>query len=281
MTSPRIEFKRMVVGLPQSMANQSSIEAAADLAEFLHIELLATFVAESSLHGLAGLSAVRELRTLDQGWQAIDAVQIARDIDHATSIARRRFAKTVSSRSITTSFDVVTGAEAMGALIRADDIVAIIEPSHPGESITRQFTSLLDAALETASGILVVPRRIAHAVGPIMALATGPDDASIRVALEIAGALKERLILVTRLGALLSAEILADAKRLGVQVERIAANEPVADARSLLLSSSRMKERLRVLTRSPLSDDVSRLFSMLHEVPLLVVQPDNALTKSP
>ena len=75
----------MVVGLPQGMANQAAVDAAADLAEFLHIELLATFVADATLRALAGLSACANCAALDQGWQAIDVAQITRDIDRATA----------------------------------------------------------------------------------------------------------------------------------------------------------------------------------------------------
>jgi len=275
MSSRRRRFERMVVGLPQGMGNQPAVEAAADLAEFLHIELLATFVADATLCALAELP-VRELRTLDQGWQAIDVAQITRDIDHATAGARRRFAESVKSRTIKTSFDVISGAQVMASLIRADDIVAIIEPTHPGERITRQFTGLLDAVFETAAAILVVPRRIARTSGPIMAVASGAEDASIRVALEIAAALNERLIVLTWPGALLSPEILADAEQLGVQVEQIAAGGAAANAPAPAPLSSRSKERLRVVTRSRRSDDAHRLFSTLHGVPLLVIEPEQA-----
>ena len=164
----------------------------------------------------------------------------------------------------------------MASLIRADDIVAIIEPTHPGERITRQFIGLLDAAFATAAAILVVPRRIVRTSGPIMAVAGGAEDASIRVALEIAAALNERLIVVTRPGAPLSPEILADAEQLGVRVEHIAASGAAADASSLAPSSARSKERLRVITRSRLTNDAHRLFSTLHGVPLLVIEPQRA-----
>ncbi|MGD0025915.1 MAG: hypothetical protein ABSC37_15075, partial [Xanthobacteraceae bacterium] len=107
-------FERMVVGLPQGMGNQPAVEAAAGLAEFLHIELLATFVADATLCALAELPG-RELRSLDQGWQAIDVAQITRDIDHATAGARRRFAESVKSRTIKTSFDVIAGAQVMAS----------------------------------------------------------------------------------------------------------------------------------------------------------------------
>ena len=140
MSGPGIGFKRMVIGLPQGPVNQAAVDASANLAEFLNIELLATFVADSTLPALAGLSGAREFRALEQGWQAIDRAQITRDIDLAISIARRRFTESVRSRTIKTSFDVLTRAEAIASLIRVDDIVAVIEPAHPGEMITRQFT---------------------------------------------------------------------------------------------------------------------------------------------
>lgn len=274
MSEPRTRFRRMVVGLPQYIADQRALEAAANLAEFLDLELLATFVADATLLALAELPAVRELRTLEQSWQAIDLVQITREIDRAASVARRQFVESVKSRTVKTSFDVLAGAEAMAALIRADDIVAIIEPTHPGERITRQFTSLLNAALEIAAAVLVVPSRIARTSGPIMALAGDPGDPSVRAALEIAAALKEHLIIVTRPGAMLPADIRTYAQELGVDIEQIATGALPADAWAQARAPAGSKERLRVIARSLLPADASRLFLLLAGVPLLVIGPD-------
>lgn len=270
MSGPRTRFKRMVLGLPQSIADQGAVHAAADLAEFLNLELLATFVADKALLALAELPALRELRTLEQNWQTIDLAQITRDIDRAANLARERFVESVKSRPIKTSFDVLAGAEAITSLIRADDIVAIIEPTHPGERITRQFTGVLDAALEMATAILVVPGRIVRATGPIVALAADPGDQSIRVALEIAAALREHLIVATRPDALLPAEIRAYARELEVPVERIVASGSLASA------PGGSGERLRVVTRSQLSGNASGLFAALGGVPLLAVAPSQA-----
>jgi hypothetical protein len=274
MTSSRLEFKRVVVGLPQCLAGRAAIDAAADLAELLHIELLAAFIEDPTLRGLALFPAVRELRTLDQAWQAIDAVQIAREIDHITEIARRRFADAVRSRSIKTGFDVVVGAEMAASLIRTDDIVAIIEPTHAGEKITRQFTGLLDAALASAAAILVVPRKIVHATGPVLAVATGPEDLSIWVAREIAAALKEQLIIATRPGALLPHELFSDAGQIGVQLEQMITSGTPAEVPVLVQSLARSKERLRIIGRNQLSVDSTHLFSNLRGIPLLVVGLD-------
>ncbi len=266
--SPPLGFKRMVIGLPQSLASQAAVSAAANLAEFLNMELLAALIADSSLDAIAGLSTVRELRLPDQGWQPIDWPQMTRDIDHAVNLARQRFADAVKSCTVRTSFDVVAGTQIMASLIRPDDIVAIIEPNHPGERITRQFTALLDAALEAARAVLILPRRIARTAGPVMALAPAADDTSIPVALAIAAALKEDLLVA---GAAPSPAIVADAEKLGVRVQQSVAAGLPAMATEIAATASRPGERLRVVTRAALPVDASELFSMLHGIPLLVV----------
>jgi len=274
MSNGSAGFKRMVVGLPQGLANRAAVEAAVQLAELLRIELLATFIADSTLRALAEFPAVRELRTWGQQWQPLEPTRISQDLEQAASVARWRFAESVKNRSVKTSFDVVGGAEVIASLIRSDDIVAIIEPTHPGERITRQFTSLVHAAFETAAGILIVPQRIVRAMGPIMAVAADPGDPTIRVALEIAAALQERLLVLTRSGALLSSKFQIDAKQLGVDLEQIAFSGPAADAPALRYLSARSKARMRVVTRSELPEDSLRLFSMLGGVPLLAIEPD-------
>lgn len=266
-------FNRMVVGLPQGTGNQAAVQAAAELAEFLQIELLGTFIADASLRALTGLP-VRELRMLDFHWQPIDLAQISRELDDAVDLARGRFTESVGSRAIKTSFEVINGAHVMGSLLRADDIVAIIEPTHPGERITQQFTRLLDAVFETPAAVLVVPRRILRTSGPVLAVAGTEEDASVRVALEIAAALRERLVIATRFGTLPSPEILGEAERLGVHVEQIAASGSLVNAAAVALPALRSQERLRVVGRIRQSDEAHRLFSTLHGVPLLVVGPD-------
>jgi len=267
MSSSGSGFKRMVVGLPHGSAGRAAVDAAVDLAEFLNIELLATFIADAALPALAGLSAVRELRALEEGWQAIDSAQITRDIDRAIGAARQYFAESIKGRSIKTGFDVLTDAEAIATLIRSDDIVAIIEPGHPGERITRQFTGLLEAAFEAAGAVLALPTRIARTRGPIVVIASDSQDAGIRTALDIAAALKEPLIVVTAADAALPTGLLAEAQQLGVRVE-------LTDAS--LLTAGRLHERLRVLTRSALTESTTQLFSSLQGVPLLVIEAGRA-----
>jgi len=270
MTSPHLGFKRMVVGLPQTMADREAMDATANLAECLQVELLAAFIADPALYGFAELPAARELRSLGQGWQRIDAAQIKHDLEQITAIARRRFVETVGSRNIKTGFDVVTSAQMLASLIRADDIVAVLEPAHPGERITRQFTSLLETAFATAAAILAVPRQILRPTGPILAVPAGADDQSTRIALEIAAALKEQLLVATPPGALLPPELAAEAGRLGVPVEQIYTG-PLQQALAVQPPLARSNERLRIVAHDRLRDDAPQLFANLRGIPTLVV----------
>jgi hypothetical protein len=142
--------------------------------------------------------------------------------------------------------------------------------AHPGERIARQFTGLLDAALEASSAILILPQRIARTAGPVMAIA-GPDRGGIGAALEIAVALKESLIVVTGRGVELAANLVTLARERGVHLEQIADSSSTYDTAPF---SSGTNERLRVVTRRQIPRDASRLFSMLRGVPLLAVGPN-------
>jgi hypothetical protein len=267
-------FKRMVVGLPQGMGNQAAVQAAIDLAERLQIELLGAFIGDTTLLALAGFPAMRELRALDQQWQPFDVERVARELECAAAMARRRFDENARLRTIKTAFDVLQGVDAIMSLVEAGDILAVIEPSRPGETMTRQFAALLDAAFATAGSILAVPRRIARRRGPIMAVAGGASDPSIHIGLDIAAALRERLIVVIAPGMHLAPEIIAEANRLAVVIEEMAAN-PYDTSAPLLASPS--NERLRVVTRAGLRGNPAQLFAILHGVPLLLVDsPDSS-----
>jgi hypothetical protein len=127
---------------------------------------------------------------------------------------------------------------------------------------------LAPSVLKSAAAVLTVPRRIVRTAGPILAVATGPDDPSTGLALKIAAASKEHLIVLTRPGVLLSPQVYTDAEYGGVRVEQVidGSNRSMLGAR----------ECLRVMTRGRQATDARRLFSALHGIPLLVIEPDQA-----
>ena len=115
-------YKRVVIGLPQGLGNLSAAQAAVDFAEFLQLELLAAFITDAALFALADFPAVRELRIFDQQWQPLDVPRISRELEDAATIARKRFDESIASRTVKAAFDVLSGVEAIPALLRAGDI---------------------------------------------------------------------------------------------------------------------------------------------------------------
>ena len=148
------------------------------------------------------------------------------------------------------------------------------DPAHPGERITRQFTCLLDAAVRTAAADLVLPAHVGRTAGPVVAFATGSQDPSLRIGLQVASALQERLIVEVAEGLPLSSDMLLDAQRLGVRVEQVPAMPPTPHASAMALSSDRLNERLRVVTRSSTLDEIARLFWTARGIPLMIIHPD-------
>ncbi len=263
----------MVLGLPHSAADYSAVHAAVDLAESLQVELLATFIADATVLGLTGIPAVRELQLLRRGWHPIDLEQLTQDLKRAAEDARRRFSETIKSRTIEAHFDVVQGSEAIAALVQADDIVTIIEPKHPAERITQQFTGFVEAAFKADAAVLVVPSRPVRATGPIVAVVVASDDPSISAALAIAAMVKERLIVVNVTGKSPPVTFAGDSERSGIPIEHIAAAGVATDASKLASLLPPLRERLVVVSRGALSGDVARLLASLRGVPLLMIEP--------
>lgn len=267
-------FKRMVVGLPQSLPNFGSCSVAADLAERLNIQFLAALIADASVRALVDSPAARELRLLERNWQTIDRSRMLEDLESAAAIARRLVAESTKGRSLDARFDIIQDVDAIGSLIQADDLVVVIDPAHPGERITRQFTCFLGAAVRTAAAVLVLPTQAVRTAGPVVAFATGSQDPSLRIGLQVASALRERLIVEVAGGLPLSSDILLEAHRLGVAVEQLPAMPLTPHASAMALSSDRLNERLRVVTHSRTLDEIARLFWTARGIPLMIIHPD-------
>ena len=189
---------------------------------------------------------------------------------------RRRVAESTQGRSLDARFDIIQDVDAIGSFIQADDLVVIIDPAHPGERITRQFTCLLDAAVRTAAAVLVLPAQVGRTAGPVVAFATGSQDPSLRIGLQVASALRERLIVEVAEGLPLSSDILLDAHRLGVPVEQLRVMPLTPHALARAPSSDRLNERLSVVTHSRTLGEIARLFWTAQGIPLMIIHPDRA-----
>jgi hypothetical protein len=277
MNEPRADFKRMLMRLPQSTHDYAAVGAAAQLAGLLGASVVATFVQDAELVDVAALPCVRELRPLGGGWHPIEGPQLVRQLDRAAATAQRLFHDAVRAIRIEASFNVARGPieDMMCTAPAADDLIVIIEPRNPAERITQQFSRLVDAAFGASVTVMVVPSRIARTAGPIAAVISGPDDPSIRTALAIAAAAKERMIAFGPLGSTVRDSIAELADAAGVRVEVGPGMQEPLDVSTLLARLGRVNERLLVMSRGALGDRRVPMLASRRGVPILLARvPD-------
>ena len=277
MSERSIAFKRMVLRLPQSPGDYAAVTVTAKLAELLRIDLVAALVEDATLIDIAGMPGVRELRPLEGGWRPMVAEELAREIEHMAGTARRLFAEALRTCSIEANLSVARGspADVITSLAMAEDIIVIVEPRNPAERITQQFTQLVDAAFRAAAAVMIVPGAIARTTGPIVAIASAPGESSVKAALGIAAAAKERLVVVSLSGDTTAfAELAEQAHAIGVRCETVALTPRPASASALAMGLAVLNERLIVMNRGTFDDALAGTTASLRRIPVLVTEPD-------
>jgi molybdopterin-guanine dinucleotide biosynthesis protein A len=269
-------FRRLVVGL-DLRASAGAVQVATALAELLKLELLGVFIEDTSLHNLAGMPFARELRPLGGEWHRLDTGELSRHLERAARTAERLFGEAAKRLSTQWRFEVVRGplAGTIAAVSQTGDIVVIGEPASAAERASQQFSWLLDAALQSAAAVLVVPSRIARRQGPVVAVAAAPDDVSLVVAADIAAATNEDLVVVDRCATALEEERVGALPRAkDRRVEHIVAGPGAADApASLSHVLHSVRERLIVMTRRAFDGRAVAAIAAARQVPVLVVEP--------
>jgi hypothetical protein len=271
-----VEFKRMILGLPLSVPDYEMVGVTAKLAELLRLNLVAMFVEDRGLVDIAGLPCVRELRALGAGWQPIDIGQLTTELDRAAAAAHRLFANIARNCSAETSFRIEKGSAAnvIAALATAEDIVVVIEPKNPIERVSQQFTRLIDAAFQASASVMIIPSRIARSEGPIVAVAIDPDDPSVDMAIRIAAAAHEKLIVVRSFeNASSNATLETLAGSLGVRVQFIRSRKEPRRATALADNLQQLSERLIVMSRGTIADAEASTLASMRSTPVVVVEP--------
>ena len=269
-------FKRLVLGL-QPSAPDRTMQLAVDLADLLQLDLLGLFLEDTSLRDLAGMSFAREFRPLGGGWHAIDLDRLSHDVELAARNIERMFTQAAKRLPTRSQFEVVRGplAKTFSSVSPIDDIVMIVEPVSAAERATQQFAWLVQAAFQSAAAVMLVPPQIARIKGPIVAIATTPDDPSIYAATAIAIAAKEELVIIEADGH--DAEDSRNLADAGLTIRRTAAaksglRNPAACAQAF----RQVQERLIVMTRGAFQDGMVSMIASARQVPVLVVEPSLA-----
>ena len=90
MNETRVDFKRMLVRLPQNAGDYAAVGVMAQLADLMGASVVATFVQDAELVEMAALPCVRELRPFGGGWHPIEGPELLRQLELAAATARRR-----------------------------------------------------------------------------------------------------------------------------------------------------------------------------------------------
>jgi hypothetical protein len=233
-------FRRLILDLRQRSPDPA-LRVAAELAARLKLDLVGVFVEDSNLLGLAALPFAREIRPSAGTWHAIAADDMARDLALAARRAERRFAALTRELGRAAQFERRQGspADAIQDLSRHDDVIVVLEPASPAERYAHAFASMVAAAFRSAATVLIVPARVVRDSGPIVALATGPDDPTIAAAMMLADALGSEAVVL-------------DSRASGLR---------------------RLEERMIVAARGTLADAALSELAETRLVPVLVIEP--------
>ena len=271
-------FKRLVLGL-QPTAADSSMRLVAELASVLQLELLGLFLDDSSLRDLARFPFVREFRGPAAGWQPIDIERVSRDLEVAAGNLRRIFEQATRELETAARFEVARGSlgEIIAASSRSDDIFVIVEPLNPVERATSQFALLSEAAFGSGAAVLLLPSRIRRTSGPIVAIATRPNDPSVQTGAFLALATKEELVIIN---ADHQQGIGDDTRKLaaetGLRVDQITAARSVfPDPGACAQAFRHLQERLVVMSRGDFDPGVASTIAAARQVPVLVIGTGN------
>jgi hypothetical protein len=267
-------FKRLVLRLELGLPDHT-MQLAVELAELLHIELLGLFLEDPSLRHLAAIPFVRELRPLEGGWRPIDLDQLTHDLEVAVRNAERLFVEAAKELSTRHQFEVIreAAAEAIASISRSGDIVIITQPSTPVGRAVQQFSWPLEAAFRSDAAVMVVPARIARLAGPVVAVATAPDDPSVRAAADIAIAAREDLVVVHAhegKGDDPGAQKLA--ADTGLTIKHVFKGKAsLSDPAACVEALRHVEERLVVIARGTFAPELALSIASSRRVPVLVI----------
>lgn len=270
MTETQRPFGRMILALPHSPLDYPAVEAATELAECLGMQCLGAFVVEPAISSLSARSGAQEFRSTATGWQPVAQERLVQDLEEVVEAARRRFAAAARRGGADAIFQLLHGGagQTLMSLVHRDDIIVMIEPRHPADRITHQFRNVTRAAFDASSSVMLVPSRILRRQGPVVAIATVPNDRTVDVAADVASRMREPLFIVNATGAPID--------RATVPVERrtrviASPSRGLPIERRVLADLGNAGERLIVVRRTDLDEAGLRVVADRRGVPILML----------
>lgn len=105
-----MNIKRILIAIDASPHSLTALEASADLAEKLRVELHGLYIEDENLLRLAQLPFAREFRFSRTGSHKIDAEQMAEQVRLQSTLAERHFNELATKRKLKHSFHIGRGS---------------------------------------------------------------------------------------------------------------------------------------------------------------------------
>ncbi|MGD9879732.1 MAG: hypothetical protein AB7U95_06300, partial [Reyranella sp.] len=161
-------YRRAVLGMSSGSVDRHMLQAAAEFARLLELEMLGVFIEDQSLIDLAGLPFTRELRMPGHEWRMMEPQRVDDELRAAAQQAARLFQREIKSRGLACRFEVRRGSPVTLAskVAQATDVLILAEPAAfdllaPGSEPARQ------AAEASAAAVLLLPRTGMPRHGPV------------------------------------------------------------------------------------------------------------------
>lgn len=156
MSAP--EIRRILFALDAATDAPDSLEAALDIAERLHAELIGLFVEDMNLLRSAALPFVRQISLTAPSWSEFDTGAVERQLRARAEEARRRLEDSARRRRVAFSFRVARGevGPEVAAAAADADLVILEGMARPVAGGVRLGSSARAAARHARSTVIVL-----------------------------------------------------------------------------------------------------------------------------
>lgn len=259
--------RRIVLDLHALGPDREMLRAIADIAKLLEVEMHGLFVEDENLLSLAALPFAREIRLPTFDWHPLDVDRLAEDLRHAATQAQHLLDDVAHSAGVPCGFEIRKGTVEPAIPYQSGDIAVAAEPK-------RLAASILQVRGGTSAGsLLLLPARLRHCLGPVVALFTTAHPGALDVAAHFlrTGSVP-LIILVEDEGT--GAAAIERASRSGVPSSRIILRKMGGfSVEEVLQGISALQERLIVMPRPNVLDDAWHVAAS-RRVPVLLVDQD-------
>lgn len=193
-------FRRILVALDASRHSQAVLEAAAELAEKLHSDLMGLFIEDINLLRLEELPFVREIRFQQASPRPLEAGEMQRKLRARAANLRHELRSIAEKYHLQSSFRVVRGTvdtELITAALEAD-LLAIGQIGHSVARRSSRLGSTARAAISRASSAVLLVRSDSVISPSLLVVFDGSEVAyrALAVAISMVGMTRELRVLI-------------------------------------------------------------------------------------